>query len=58
MRTVLIAFGLSLALAACGGAASPGQPAPAAPTTPAQTTPAQQTPLPSATPAQGGYEGY
>ena len=55
MRTLVIAFGISLALAACGGAASPGQPAPAQ----IQTAPAvQPTTMPSATPAQGGYEGY
>jgi len=55
MRTLLIAIGCALALAACGEAASPGQPAPAQ----IQTTPAvQPTTMPSATPAQGGYEGY
>ena len=61
MRTLLIiATGCALALAACGGAASPGQPAPAQ-VTPAQiqATPAvERTAMPSATPAQGGYEGY
>ena len=55
MRTLLIAIGCALALAGCGGAASPGQPAPAQ----IQATPAvQQTTVPSARPTQGGYEGY
>ena len=55
MRTALIAITCALALSACGSAASPGQPAPAQ----IQATPAvQQTTLPSASPAQGGYEGY
>ena len=55
MRTLLIAIGCALALAACGGAASPGQPAPAQ----IQVTPAvQQTAIPTAKPTQGGYEGY
>lgn len=61
MRTLLIiAIGCALALAGCGGAASPGQPAPAQ-VTPAQiqATPAvQQTEMPTAKPTQGGYEGY
>lgn len=55
MRTALVAMTCALMLAACGSAASPGQPAPAQ----IQATPAvQQTAMPSATPAQGGYEGY
>ena len=55
MRTLLITIGCALALAACGGAASPGQPAPAQ----IQVTPGvQATSMPSAAPTQGGYEGY
>ena len=54
MRRVLIAIGCTLALAACGSAASPEQPAPAQ----IQVTPGvQQTSMPSAKPG-GGYEGY
>ena len=57
MRTLLIAIGCALALAACGGAASPGQPAPA------QIQQTQVTPVPQATPASSstprGYDdGY
>lgn len=57
MRTLLIiAIGCALALAGCGGAASPGQPGPAQIQT--QVTPAPQaTPASSSTP-RGYDDGY